>query len=117
MPSAKLATPFIAITASSCRATTASVLMRLPLLQRLADAEHGRETGLERRTEFARHQHVILVIEAPALRVPDDHVSATHILQHGGGHLSRERADRLGTHVLRAHSDIRPSSRRTASAR
>ena len=58
-----------------------------------------------RRGELAGNQLVGLAIQQPPLRVSDDHVLATDILQHRGGDFTGERAVRVGTYVLATEAE------------
>ena len=100
-------------------------LASLPLIQRFADAQDRDQPLRLRRQEFARHQRVVFLIYGATLGMTDDHVPATDILQHGGGHFAGEGADRFGARRLRAERDARglqqprrlPTGRRTADTR
>ena len=76
---------------------------QLPLLQRLAHADDGVQTGLQCGQHLAVYGEVRLAEVLPALGVADDDVLHAQILQHVGGDLTSVGAGLLKEHVLCAH--------------
>ena len=89
-----------------CRRHHRLRLMRLMFFQRLADAQHRRESCAQDGGELTRYQRIILMIQAPPLGVSDDDVAASHVSQHGRGDLTRECPARLGADILGAHPNL-----------
>ena len=81
--------------------------VRVALLERLADADDGREVGRRGRRELAVHPLVGVAEQAPPLRVADDDVAGAGVLDHRGADLAREGAVALEVAVLRRDADVR----------
>ena len=75
------------------------------LLQGFAQAEHRNQSRAQASRKFACHQSVIFMIQAAPLGMPDNHVAAADVLEHGGADLPRESALALGADILRADAD------------
>ena len=90
-------------------------LLRFTLIQGFPDAQDRREAGSQNRRKFAGHQGIILVIPAAPLGMPDDDITAAHILEHGCGYLAGERTARLRAHILRTNGNAAPAAGDTAS--
>src|SRR6185369_3035352 len=80
--------------------------------QRLADAHDRRDAGRERGFGLVRHDGVGLGVVLAALRMADDHVAHTELLEHGGGDFTRVSALHVLRDVLRAQFQARARAQR-----
>ena len=99
--------PDFSSTASSCRASTASVTPRSRSSRRLAHAEDRREPGLAGRGVLLRHRRVGVPEDGPALRMAHDRVGGPELPEHRAGDFPRVRALLEPAHVLPAPCDRR----------
>ena len=86
-------------------------LARLPLLQRLTDADNRHEVGREGGAYLPVDRLVGLAEHPSPFRVAEDHVARTRVFEHVGADLAGKRAFALVIHVLGRDANPRVASR------
>ncbi len=72
-----------------------------------AHTDNGRDARRQRSFGLVCHQHIGLAVVLTTLRMANDGITATKVVQHGGAHFARVRAGNLRRNILRAEFNRR----------